>query len=298
MLAGETARFSGSFNLAGDAVIPLALGFANVTLQLQMPGDGSDTISGTVSNNDGSWVAVLKGNRAVFKGSNPATAYAGHYTLVIPGSTNAAAAPGGDGYGVVNVVNGGMISLAGNLGDGTVLSQSVPVSKNGEWPFYCPASTATETNASVIMGWLSFSNGLSGTVSWVKPPEVGDAYYPQGFSNETAILGSPYSKPGSGVGVIALNNGNGSLLLSGGNLPEVLSNSVTLSTLNKFSAGTKYGLSLKVTLATGKLTGAFTNAASGNVGTPLTGVVLQAQNIGRGFFKGTNQTGSAQLRRQ
>ena len=119
-LAGEKVNFAGTFDAAGDITLPVSFKSASVTLRLHLAADGSDTVTGSVRNNDGSWTAELKANRAVYKASNPATAYVGRYTMVIPGAINAAVAPGGDGYGVVTVSASGTIALAGSLGDGAL----------------------------------------------------------------------------------------------------------------------------------------------------------------------------------
>ena len=302
-LAGETLPFTGTFDLAGHGTTTKPLLFngslSSVTLQLQLPFDGSDTISGTVRDDDDSWVSLLQGDRAVYNTANPAIAFAGHYTLVIPGDTNAAEAPGGTGYATITIANSGKITLSGRLGDGTLLKQSVPVSKNGDWPFYCPAyPVAVETTTlktGLIIGWLSVSNGLHGVAVWTKTPLPGDPFYPAGFTLETSVLGSPYSVPATGNRVIGLSDGSGALLLDGGNLSGTLSNAVFLSTSNQFTPDANGGLIIKLAPKTGLLTGSFKHPDNTNAVTPIYGVVLQNNNTGHGYFTGTNQTGSILL---
>jgi hypothetical protein len=47
------------------------------------------------------------------------------------GGSDPATEPSGDGYGLVTISPTGWVILAGTLGDGTKISQSVPVSTNG-----------------------------------------------------------------------------------------------------------------------------------------------------------------------
>ena len=302
-LAGETLIFAGNFNTVVDGTTTISLTLKHstnsVTIRLNRPPAGSDTITGSVSASDGSWESPLLADRAAFNPANPATAFAGRYTLVIPGATNAASAPGGEGYGTVQVSINGMIHLAGELGDGTRLGQTVAISKNGDWPFYCAAypttNGTTHIKTGLILGWLSISNDVNGTVAWIKMPQRDAAFYPNGFSIEADIHGSTYLAPPPGMRVTDLKAGQGLLVLEGGNLAGTLTNSVSLSTLNQFTADPDHALKLAIRLKTGFLSGSFQHPGDSNVLKAIKGVVLQDINSGYGFFKGTNQTGSVRL---
>ena len=296
-LAGEKRTFSGRFDLAGSGVPLKPVTFKGntntVTMNLQLPFDGTDTISGSVSNNnDGSWVSNLSGNRAVFSSANPPLDFLGLYTLVVPHATNG---PAGDGYGVINIASNGIIKLVGQLGDGVAWSQAVPSGKTGEWPLftalYNKMNDGVRVKAGLIMGWLSVSNKPDGNVYWIKTPVITDQFYPDGFTNETSVASSTYTNSALFTNaIIALTNGT--LILDDGNLSTTLTNSVTLSALNEFTCSTNYGLKLTVAKATGKLGGTFNHPDNGGLKTPVHGVVLQDSNTAYGFFKGTNQTGT------
>ena len=308
-VAGETLSFSGSFNVGGYGESTRPLTFKNqsdtLTVRLQLAFDGSDTISGSVSNNNNStWVASLYGNRKTFSTANPCTAHTGKYTLVIPGadrSTDNASTelPCGDGYAKISVSPSGNLKLSGRLSDGTLLAQTVPLSRNGEWPLFCKGyyglSNATTVSRGLIMGWLHLTNGIEGVVAWIKKPIVGDAYYPSGFTHETEVLGSAYTPPLNGTRLIELNEGNGLFCLSGGNLSDVCSNAVYLSTTNKFTVLTNSDLILKDTTATGVLIGTFRHPDDTNFACRLYGVVLQNSNMGHGYFLGPNESGTIHL---
>jgi hypothetical protein len=86
---GQTHSFSGSLDVAGDGTSKPVTRKNKTPLSVQLHLPADDTVSGRVSNSDGSWVAQLSGNRAVFKTTtNPATNYVGKYTLVLPNLTS------------------------------------------------------------------------------------------------------------------------------------------------------------------------------------------------------------------
>ena len=152
----------------------------------------NQAVSGTVS--DGSFVAQLDGDQNVFGSSHPATDYAGQYTWTIPGTNNALVGPYGTSYGTVTVNTNSDITFAGSLADGTTVSQSSAVSKDGRWPMYLPSSNPNES----VFGWNYFTNQTLtelAFMSWINVTnKAKSALYPSGFTNqETAILASYYN---------------------------------------------------------------------------------------------------------
>ncbi len=271
----------------------------------------NDTVSGLVCPANGEWVAELAGDRAVFNSaSNPASNFAGSYTLAIPHSSNSAASPGGDGYGTVTVTPDGNIRLQGNLADGAILSQAVSVSKDGLWPLYVRAYVGSRTytnEVNVVMtkkefkgsiiGWLSFNgnnHAPTGTVSWVKTPLAGDALYPSGFTNCADILSSRYVAPPLSAPALTMNKRM--VMTKDGNLNGSFMNHCTPLVTGGFSFSSPNinAQRLKLNPANGLLSGSFLNPITGRR-TPVKGVVLQDQNAGCGYFLGTSQSGSILL---
>jgi hypothetical protein len=83
----------------------------------------------------------------------------------------------------------------------------------------------------------------------------------------------------------------------GGNLTEELENMVTLGANNKVTnLTTDQPLTLKIAVPTGLYSGNV-KADDGGVKKTLTfkGVILQRQNLGGGFFLGTDKSGSVHL---
>jgi hypothetical protein len=150
-----------------------------------------------------------------------------------------------------------------------------------------------------MMGWMTLTNGLDGTLTLIKKPVPG-GWYPAGFTNEFAPLTSPYTNPATGNRVIELTGGsNGVVTFSGGNLTADITNGAALSTLNKFkapvtnTAGQVNKLTLAVAVKTGKLTGSF--KPDGVTAQKIAGAVLQNDNSGSGHFKAITNTGAFKL---
>src|SRR5439155_13286356 len=97
-LAGRKYSFSGQLNQGRTTrTIRRERGLTSLRIIMQSdPVLGADRLIGTVS--DFVWEADLKADRAVFDTRiNPATMYAGKYTVVLPGSEGDDSVPHGDG---------------------------------------------------------------------------------------------------------------------------------------------------------------------------------------------------------
>ena len=292
MLAGKSYSMSGTFATNGIAnltVLRTALTPLSVKLNLDLLA-ANDQMTGTIS--DGTWTAVMRADRNIYATTNPTT-LAGKYTMAFggnPGNTNK---PAGDGLGMIVLKPDGTVGWSGILADGTSISQAVPVSKNGIWPFYASLYSGN----GLIMGWLTFTNtidsNLEGDVSWIKSSIVGGKYYPRGFTNDIVAVGSTYVTPAAGTRVLNLTNAF--VELRDGNLSRCLTNRITLSTNNIVTVSSNTnGLALTVTTSTGALAGSFVNPQT-KARYSIKGIALQKQNAAYGFFLGTNQSGLFQL---
>jgi hypothetical protein len=290
LVGGATCKLSGSFDIQGRAqVVVSRSGKTPLTVNLELdltPGETHE-VQGTVT--DGTWTAVLIGDRAVFNAKTNPAPQAGNYTMVFPGAVNPALSPRGDGIANVTVDHAGIVNLTGTLADGTAIKQKVSLSKDGSWPLYVPLYSGKGS----ILSWVNFSNqpasSFIGNLSWIKTAAAGGKYYPNGFSNELSVLGSSYNVP---AGSRVLNLTNATAVLSGGNLTGPLLNNVTLTAGNLIVGNPLMTnkLSLTITVSSGKVAGSFLNSATGAV-TPIKGIVLPQQNTIQGFFLGTSQSG-------
>jgi hypothetical protein len=247
LLDGDTIPFTGgSFPIVSQTISRAAWGKSTLTLNLNFAAPvSSQQLTGSV--NSTNWTADAVADRAVWNQFTSAGLYANNYTMVLSGSTNAATAPGGNGYGFIKLNLAGVITFTGVAGDGVTLNQTVPLSKDGYWPFYVPLYSAPVkvTNGAVIttisqyqgsaLGWLNFDGNHqapTGSVSWIKKANVG-SLYSGGFISQPAVLSSRYVAPT--VGSRALDLSSGDVTIRGGNLLVPFTNTFTFSTKNLFA---------------------------------------------------------------
>jgi hypothetical protein len=261
----------------GTNLPPLA-----VSLQLDTT-NGTDQIFGTVS--DGSWTATLIGDRGTFNVYTNLAPQTGSYTMFLDGSTNGLS-PAGQGYAVVKVSSVGKISLTGKLADGTAISQSAVLSKNGIWPLYISRYNGNGS----LLGWISFvdetGTDFTGDISWIKTGAAGGTRYPAGFTNEPAVIGSTYIVPDISSPVLSLTNAVS--VLSGGGLTAPLTNTMNflLST-----GGDAKQLSFTINVNNGFLSGSFLHPVT-KLKTGISGAVFQKSPSAGGFFLRPTESGA------
>jgi hypothetical protein len=285
---------SGQLSLTSGWGTNVIKGAPGMGAWLQLSLDGRDEITGQLSNK--LWSAEITANRAVYSKTNVAP-LAGRYTLVIPGGEDPANLPGGHGAAAVNVSSVGAVSVSGILGDGTAVTESTVVSKEGQWPFY----RAFYSGRGILIGWITFTNDptttsdMEGVVSWIKPGKTGTKLYPNGFdwpydSETNNAFGSTFTNR-----TPLLSWTNGVAILENGNLAQGITNGLNFGNAGKVTGTNK--LNLKITTSgnnAGLFKGSVVNPVTGKRIT-VNGALLQKQDVGYGSFLGTNQSGSVSL---
>jgi hypothetical protein len=294
-LGSNTVSLAGKFDVSGHVQTnsPVKGGKPLTTiLQLDV---ANQAVSGTVG--DGSFVAQLDGDQNVFGPGHPATDYAGQYTWTIPGTNDALVGPYGTSYGTITVNTSGAITFGGNLADGTTVSQSSSVSKDGRWPMYLPSSNPNES----VFGWNYFTNQTltaPAFVSWINVTNKAKAaLYFFGFTNqEAAVVASYYTATDKPI----LSLTEGQVTLEGGDLPFTITNQIEWASNNTITvphtAENTKGLKLTITSKTGLITGSFHYPANAKQTITINGVLLQNQTNAQGYFMGTNQSGAFLLK--
>jgi hypothetical protein len=284
-IAMNTGRssFKGKFDASGTATT-VARRKRNPPLTLNLQGGTNDQIIGTI-NGDG-WSADLTANR-----NGSSSGFPANYTLIFPGPGNGdPQIPQGDGYGAANLKKG-MVNFTGALADGAKLTESAPISSDGQWPFY-----VSLPNGEQVLGWLNLANivqsGSGGDISWVKSPNPRTAFYPNGFSTDLATIGSVYRKPGGGSPIPGITDGV--VTFSGGDLNSDVAVPITISGRNKVIDQGDISLTMQINKLSGVFTGTSQNPEGGKR-IKFSGAVLQQQNNGSGFFLGTDQSGHVSL---
>jgi hypothetical protein len=294
-LSGTTASLSGQFAADGGFSKTVNAGTAgslSVVLQLDLT-SGSGQLTGTVSGSAG--VGNLVAGQTVFDGKNNVAPQFGQYTLIFAGANGSATFPGGNSYGAVSVDKAGKVKFAGVLADGTKLTHSASLSSTGSWPLFAPLYGGQ----GLVLSWIGIganaAEPISGDLFWIKPSRAKAKYYPGGFAFTTTASGSVYAPPGKGANALTFTDG--SLLLTGGGLGQSITNLFSLGPKNKVVKGSATNnLTLAFTPSTGLFQGTVQNPLQPkSKAIPFSGVVLQNQNSGSGFFTGTNQTGTVSL---
>jgi hypothetical protein len=281
--------FSGQLNFqcqATNIILRKDAPLLRLTLRVGTNNAELNQIFGTVV--DPSWTAAMSGNRSVFNAkTNLATQYAHTYTMLIPGQTGDPSVPAGYGFGTVRVDLLGRVTFAGTLADGTKISQSSAISKDGQWPFYVPLYSGN----GATLSWLTFSNqangDITGTLDWIKAANSTAHYYPGGFTNQLSVVGSSYVSPVPGYNVLNLTGCQ--VQFSGGNLSADFANQLWLGANSKVANLSPNTLSMSFSTSTGTFKGSVMDPTSG-MPFPFSGVIVQKLNAGYGFLLGTDQS--------
>lgn len=287
-LGGRRYSISGKLNGQGQAANTISQGAGHpLSLELSVDGGGqAQQISGSLS--DGTWVATLSSGPNVFASqSNPAP-YAGSYTLVFPGEDGTPGPPAGDGFGTVRVNASGQVFFAGELADGTKVSQSALLTEQGLWPCYLPLYGGK----GFLLSWLAFTNeaggDLSGLTSWLKPAMAGARYYPGGFTNQLQAVGSSYVRP-AGPAQTVLNLSRASVTFTGGDLSAGFTDLASIGQSSRAFNLSGRLLNLTFSPANGVFTGSVADLSTGKP-MPFGGVVLQELNAAYGLLMGADQS--------
>lgn len=286
-MGGHTYSFSGAFDSTGQSSTTVSRGIVrSLTLRLQLD-SAANQIRGSVT--DGHWTSALMADKLVFSKATHAT-QAGAYTFIIPGTLEDASSPGGISFGSVNVDTSGNVTWSGALADGSKVTQKSTLSSDGIWPLY----SSLYSGQGCVMGWIQFSNLVSGDLVWIKSAGASGKYYSAGFTNLLSSYGSPYQKPSVGARALDLSGGLGEFSANGGGLSQTLTNDIRLELNNRVTNLSGPKLSITITPSSGLFRGTFVNPDT-HASTPFQGVLFQNANIGVGYFLGSEGSGEVHL---
>jgi hypothetical protein len=290
-VGGQHLSISGTIASGGSALSSIKRGKAGTTTVSLTFGldDQAGKVFGTVS--DADFSANLSGGINSFNTKTNPAPEAGNYTILLPGTSGDANQPAGSGYATMRVQANGSASIQGELADGTKFNDSANLTSDGAFPLYVPVYSGK----GCVVGWLNFENGgsdgLNGTVSWLKPDGIRSKSYPGGFSEQLSAMGSPYHSVKNAGDL--LGNSNATLTFSGNNI-DTFSNEITLDSGNHVTNLSSNRLHLSFTLSSGKFSGSVVPPTGGKA-IPFSGVVLQNNATGGGFFISDNQSGNVTI---
>ncbi len=211
------------------------------------------------------------------------------YTMLMaPSDTVTPGSPPGDGYGLLTD-NAGTVTLTGALADGTAFSQSVQSDAAGDVPVYA----SLYANTGLLLGWINLTNFVNETPAdmaliWIKKA-ARTGRYSGGFTNSLAVNGSPWIA----TTPFALANG-GNLVVSNSALSLNYNVSVNNNIISAASPPPTNSLRASINSRNGLLSVIFGNGA-GRATTTGTGVVLQNQSSGGGYFLNASEAGAVLL---
>lgn len=285
-LGGKTSSLSGA--VANDGSFSGSIsrpGLAPLNVHLQLASAATDSLLGEISEG-ASWTADLAAYRGIYNAKTNPAPQTGKYTFYVGADEAANGTPTGHGYATMTISTSGGVAIAGVLPDGTKLTQKSQISGAGLLPFYAGLYAGHGS----ISGWLTLSNqpssDLEGSVYWVKAAQK-SKLYPGGFSNLAQIVGSKY-QPGAPPPLFDFSAGEVSLIR--GNLSAPVFNDVMVGSDNKVTDLGINKLAMSITSASGLFKGALNNPASGKR-LNFSGVILQKQNAGYGYFLGSTESG-------
>lgn len=292
-LAGKSYAFTGTFDAEGSATktIPRTK-TTPLTLDLQVALDGSQIMTGTLR--DGlAWESGIIADLAVFSTANPCP-YAGKYTLAFPGFADGGTdLPAGAGYATVSIDSKGKLAASGTLADGTALSQTTVIAKDGFWPLFA----SLYSGKGQVLGWIRIeqTQQFEGAAFWMKPSSSTAKYFPKGFIASLDALGGIYLPPTATRNIFNCPWTTGDMAFSGGNLTASILAQFNVAAPAKLTAP---GLKITtITSASGYFTGTYTlPGTSKKLTFKCVALQLGEEQPGAlGYFLGANQSGEAQL---
>ena len=195
-VGGSSWPLAGAFDAAGNASATISRlssyggpGLSNLTVILHLDLiHGTRQMTGAISSataGNNPWTAPLVADLA----ANAFPQLASVSLWMSPGlSANSPANYGEAGGPVVN----GALSLSGMLGDTAAISQTAPISKDGNVPLYLNLYN----NSGLIEGWVNLAGGVvSGSLTWIRPGGVFQpAGFPLGFNTVVRVTGATSSR--------------------------------------------------------------------------------------------------------
>jgi len=186
-VGGRSCPLTGSFNISGNAsatILGGGTGSSNLMAVLHVDLiNGTQQITGAISstNTGNAWTSPLVANLATNAYPN-LTAVS---LSISPGSS--LNSPTNYGAALGYVANS-VLSLSGQLGDTWVISQTVPISMNGNVPLYIDLYN----NLGLLEGWINVAGATpTGNLTWIRPSGINlPPGFPQGFDTVVEVTGT------------------------------------------------------------------------------------------------------------
>jgi hypothetical protein len=191
-VGGFSYPLAGALDMSGydsEVVSRAAHGLSDLSVTLQLDTTGaSGQITGLVSNMDtgNPWTALLLADLATNALPVPAGTFNMLITSAPSGTQTSGAGLSGSGWLVNSDV--GQVTWAAVLPDGTFISKTVPLAKDGTIPFYA----ILYGGLGVAEGWINLANGVpTGSITWIHPGRAAAGQAAQGITTVLAVGSVP-----------------------------------------------------------------------------------------------------------
>jgi hypothetical protein len=299
------------------ALTALAKNKLALALTVTLPADGS-TGTGLLQPNSTRPVALSAWPTPYTK-QNPATVFAGNYTLALfPVSPPPQpAAPAGTGFGSLAVTTLGKATLKLRLAEGTAVTYAATLTQTGHIPVHAllASSSGSLLGAPAI---ATSSRTLDGTFTWLRLPATASAYaktvlYRDGYGPiELSVLGGPLTPPAKGTRILGRTDSDPAVRLAAldANLSTeqtaaIAQPALILTTKNTvvpiLAINNPAAVALSLSPATGTFSGTFTlkdpdprkPAATVTRKVPFQGVLLGDSGVGYFLLPGLKTSANA-----
>ncbi len=309
LLGTEGGAVSGKVELFGKSFPLLGMLDADGNMHISVPRPGDNALSMDLAFDQGatsSLKATINDGNTNFSAAAPLAAISasrreelqGRYTVQIPGAGGTGnSLPQGTGYVRLDVQASGDVSILGRLGDGQKFRARGVL---GGLDDTAAVNVWLAPKDARVSGTFTFSKGASPTVTgsldWLHPTRSGAELFPDGFITTVTASGGLYTAPEKGAR--ALKGGDdATLTFTNGNLPAAITHTLDLNSRDKVEIlnPSGDGVTMKIDRGAGIFSGKFVHPVDGSTQV-FNGVLLQQQGLGRGVFRGQDQTGTVEFK--
>lgn len=298
LLGGQSHRLSGKFDSNGYWTGQIRRPRQAPLAALLMLDPSSESLSGIVAGQD--FNSAILADRAVYHARDNPAPQIGTYTFAVEPDAAALLAPVGYGAGTLVVDGAGRTRLSGRLADGSAVTFTGHVSRNGAWPLYVPLYGRSGSIAGSGLFADLHDSDTSGRFFWYKPSRPRDARFKDGFMSRPTLFAQRYVRPPLTASRLLpqwdATNGVGTLRLAGPDLLTELIQPVTWQVGNQLTTDGSVieGVRWSPTANTGLFSGSFIDPQTMRR-FPMNGALLQKTGEGLGWFEGPNSTGAVLL---
>ncbi len=231
---------------------------------------------------------------------------AGRYTMILRPPGLNYATPQGTGYAYLRIGSTGSVSVLGRTGESRGFTSGTILKSNDTFPLYSPLFRGTGS----LFGTVTLTpvnptkTTLAANLTWFKPKNANDAFFPRGFNLTVPVIGSLYLEPLAQktiLPVATFKSFNAKFKAEAGNLRTARTE---LALLGKrpdaglyemsFDNAKRFAAKLIISPRTGLFRGSFYDTTTRD-NHRINGVFVQSENAAYGIWNTHTRTGRVEL---